>query len=92
LSGTRTKPYEQKGKKLMPDIVASITKAPSAFWGTIKTYWIFFILALAALLVVIMAKKDAIVGWFTTSGSATKGDKLPAFLRGLGGDVRCPIL
>ena len=66
----------------MTDLVASVTKAPSAFWGVIKTYWIFFILALGALLVVSMAKKDAIVGWFTTSGSATKGDKLPAFLRG----------
>ena len=65
----------------MPDIVASVTEAPSAFWAVIKKYWIFFILALLALLVIIMAKKDTIVGWFTTSGSTTKGDKMPSFLR-----------
>jgi hypothetical protein len=57
------------------------TKAPAAFWAVLKKYWAFGVLAILGLAVLFMAKKDAIVQAFTTKGSATRGDKLPAFLR-----------
>jgi hypothetical protein len=65
----------------MPDLVSNATQAPGRFWALIKQYWIFAIMALIALFVLAMAKKDTIIGWFTSKGGTTRGDRLPAFLR-----------
>jgi hypothetical protein len=63
------------------DVTANATKAPGEFWDLMKKYWVFAILAICALFVIAMAKKNTILGWFTSRGSSVAGDKLPAWLR-----------
>jgi len=71
----------------MADIAGQATKAPSVLWAFIKAHYVIFTALIVAAFVFAMAKKDAIVGVFTTYGadgktpSTVAGDKLPAFLR-----------
>ena len=64
----------------MPDIIAPVTKAPSVLMQFIKAHWGIFLVLVAGIAVVAMAKKDTIVGWFTSSGGQ-RGDRLPLALR-----------
>jgi hypothetical protein len=63
------------------DPVATVTKPVSTLFSFIKAHMALMLVFVAGLFVLAMAKKDTIIGWFTSSASAPRGDRLPAFLR-----------
>jgi hypothetical protein len=64
-----------------PTVVEQVTKAPMAFVDYLKKYWFMGPIIFVLVMFIGMALKPWFTGVVTSSGSSTKGDKLPAFVR-----------